>query len=138
MSDVKVLRTAVQSLFPITARAEFVHVPQGKTPPWSRVLISIPRISSRRLDGGELSRRCTIRTLAVAANEQAAWIIADALMGLEGSRPSATGWSCSPIRLLNNEPVPFEDVDAVVPNTARPLVCIPLDFEFFANERTTP
>lgn len=138
MPDIKVLRTSVQALFPADSRPQFTHVASAVTPPWTRVLISIPNISSRALNGRALTRRCTIRTLIVAANEQAAWAVADLALGLEGRTPTADGWQCSPVRALSADPRPYEDTDATSTQTSKPLVCIPIDFDFFATERQLP
>ena len=132
MADTKSLRAAVQSLFPSNVKARFGQVPAGETLPWSFVLISIPSVTDRRLAGNVSTRRCVIRVRAAGANDTAAGAVAqNCANALEGVRPTASGWSCSPIRQLNDDAQVYQDRDTTV-GTLHPIVAA-LDFEFFAS-----
>lgn len=109
------------------------------TLPWTRVSISLPSPQSRRMSKQVANRRMIARLLVAGANELAAWRVAQfALDALEGARPVADGWECSPLQQLNSTPVPYQDEDIKAIGTNAFVVCIPLDFDFYATSKETP
>ncbi len=136
MADERLLRPAVAALFSPDTFPRFARVPDGVRPPWTYVLTSIPSIRSRSLASTALSRRVIIRARCTAMNEDALWHLVDAVTGdLEGTRPVADGWLCTPVAHLNEDPVPFEDRELKYENNAHPLV-VALDFDFHATATT--
>lgn len=136
MSDRNVLREAVKTLFPTKVNAQFGNVPDDQLLPWTFVMISIPSPRERRLVGAASTFRVVIRTkCATRSDEDTSKYARNVQAALDGKRVSATGWACSPIRQLTDDPSIYQDTDTKTAQGLRPIIAA-LDFEFFATERT--
>lgn len=139
MADAEALRTAVLALLPPQSKAIGTGQGSGASLPWTRVSISMPSPQSRRMSKRVANQRMIARLVVAGANEIAAWRVAQfAIAALEGARPVAAGWECGPLEQLNREPIPYEDRDLKVIDTNAFVVCIPLDFDFYATSKETP
>lgn len=124
------LAEAVLALVPGT-----VHdgaVPALPSFPYSLVAVRHPAVTERAMSRGVLGRRVAVRVTVTGETASSVRVmsqnVADAL---EGARPSAAGWACSPVEQVN-EREPVEDPDVTIPATgAHPIFAV-LEFAFTA------
>lgn len=106
---------------PGTAPAAFVVVNQ-----------TLPDVWSRSMGRSRQAHRCLVRVTVTAGTAQGVRSIAQTVVdGLEGRRPVATGWSSSPLELLNTR-APTEDRDVDPGSGGRYPMFSVLEFVFTA------
>jgi len=130
------LGAAVLALFPADPTLPVydgqVMTPDGKVPapPWLYVTMSLPTPSERSQARTPALYTCHVRVLVYAGTAQGARIVADKV-ALEGKRPVATGWSTSPLELVNTRE-PVEDRDVTVVTTGKHPMYGVLEYQFTA------
>lgn len=107
-------------------------VPASPSFPYSLVTVRHPGVTERSLTRGVLGRRTAVRVTVVGETAASVRIASQAVAdALEGARPDAAGWVCSPVEQVN-EREPVEDPDVTIPATkAHPIFAV-LEFAFTA------
>ena len=109
------LTDAIENVFPDGTLFEVVKPNEdGKyvenALPWTVARIHIPHTLSRSMTGTRHAQRVRITTTITGLSYTSVRVIADNLDPiLEGARPSAEGWSLSPIRRLNTRDIVEDD-----------------------------
>ena len=125
------LRESILALCP--AGTHEGEAPTGARLPWTVVVLDVPTPSARALAGQPHAYRVRLRGTAAGASAHAASIVADKLrLALEGARPVADGWVCSPLRHVSSRPV-ARDPQVTWPATDTHTFFAVLDFEATAS-----
>lgn len=103
------------------------------TPPWTYWTLTLPDVTERSLARPGQLVTVRARGLVYAGTAKGVRIVADQVMAaVEGARPVAEGWRCSPVELVNTrEAVEDRDVKVTATNL-HPLYGV-LEFLFTAS-----
>jgi len=124
------LREAILALLPVGTHEG--EAPQGAALPWTVAVLDVPTPRDRSLAGSPHSQRVRVRVTAAAANAHGCSNRAEGLRTtLEGARPVADGWACSPLRHVSSRPV-SRDPQVTYPATNASAFFAVLDFELTA------
>ncbi|GAA1513797.1 hypothetical protein [Brevibacterium permense] len=107
MSSILALSDAIEDVFPEGTLFEAVK-PNEKGEyvesafPWTVARVQIPNTLSRSMAGTRHAQRVRITVTIAGITFTSVRVIVDKLDPiLEGARPTAAGWSLSPVRMLN-------------------------------------
>lgn len=139
MSSILVLSDAIEELFPAGTRFDAVKPNEDgqyveDALPWTVARIQIPNTLSRSMAGTRHAQRVRVAVTIAGMTYTSVRIIADKLDTLlEGARPSAPGWSLSPLRRLNVRDLTEDETITLTTTNRHPVYTI-VDWELTATQ----
>lgn len=137
MSSILALSDAIEAVFPDGTLFEAVK-PNEKGEyvesafPWTVARVQIPNTLSRSMAGTRHAQRVRITVTIAGITFTSVRVIVDKLDPiLEGTRPSAAGWSLSPVRRLNARDI-VEDESITLTTANRHPVYTVIEYELTA------
>ncbi|MGZ1491485.1 hypothetical protein [Brevibacterium sediminis] len=137
MSSILALSDAIEAVFPEGTLFEAVK-PNEKNEyvesafPWTVARVQIPNTLSRSMAGTRHAQRVRITVTIAGITFASVRVIVDKLDPvLEGARPTAVGWSLSPVRMLNARDI-VEDESITLTTANRHPVYTVLEYELTA------
>lgn len=137
MSSILALTDAIEALFPDGTLFEAVKPNENgqyveSAFPWTVARVQIPNTLSRSMAGTRHAQRVRITVTIAGITFTSVRVIADKLDPvLEGARPTALGWSLSPVRMLNARDI-VEDETITLTTANRHPVYTVLEYELTA------
>ena len=137
MSSILALSDAIEALFPDGTLFEAVKPNENgqyveSAFPWTVARVQIPNTLSRSMAGTRHARRVRITVTIAGITFTSVRVIVNKLDPiLEGARPTALGWSLSPVRMLNARDI-VEDETITLTTANRHPVYTVLEYELTA------
>lgn len=138
MSSILALSDAIEAVFPEGTLFEAVKPNENEQYvesafPWTVARVQIPNTLSRSMAGTRHAQRVRITVTIAGITFASVRVIADKLDPvLEGARPTAVGWSLSPVRMLNARDI-VEDESITLTTANRHPVYTVLEYELTAD-----
>lgn len=133
------LTDAIEALFPADTHFEAVK-PNEKGQyldslfPWTVARVQIPDTRTRALAGARHAQRVRVTVTIAGMTYTSVRVIANRLDPvLDGARPSAVGWSTSPLRLVNVRPLGEDDSMTLTTANRHPVFTV-LEYELTATQ----
>lgn len=137
MSSILALSDAIEAVFPEGTLFEAVKPNENEQYvesafPWTVARVQIPNTLSRSMAGTRHAQRVRITVTIAGITFASVRVIVNKLdLVLEGARPTAVGWSLSPVRMLNARDI-VEDETITLTTANRHPVYTVLEYELTA------
>ncbi|WP_423058705.1 hypothetical protein [Brevibacterium linens] len=137
MSSTLALSDALEAVFPKGTLFEAVKPNENgqyveSAFPWTVARVHIPNTLSRSMAGTRHAQRVRITVTIAGITFTSVRVIADKLDTiLEGARPTAVGWSLSPVRMLNARDIVEDETITLTTANRHPVYTI-LEYELTA------
>ena len=133
------LTDAIEALFPTGTHFEAVKPnEQGQYLdslfPWTVARVQIPNTQSRSLARTRLARRVRVNVTVAGITYASVRVVCNNLdPRLQGARPSAAGWSTSPLDLVNAREIAEDESMTLTTANRHPLFTV-LEYELTATQ----
>lgn len=137
MSSILALSDAIEAVFPEGTLFEAVKPNENEQYvesafPWTVARVQMPNTLSRSMAGTRHAQRVRITVTIAGITFASVRVIVNKLdLVLEGARPTAVGWSLSPVRMLNARDI-VEDETITLTTANRHPVYTVLEYELTA------